>query len=258
VKYLVLVLVSLARIARADDAGYATLDRQDRATKLGAELMYFSIPHGGQWTRLDLAAQLVHPSTGLGLYAQMPFAYESDSSANQIFALGGLELGGLVATRAGVVLHAGIVLPTGSAGDNANVIGTTLAARPSDLIQALPNTTSIRAGIAYEFRADELFGRIELGVDATLIVDDSTGSVPSDSWLHLNGALGFDAGDLTLAVETSNAFSLGSAGSTFDVIAAAIRLRAGCARPYLAAVVPLDAQPNEPRVAFVAGIEQRF
>ena len=252
-----LVLAALTRIARADDGGYATLDRQDRATKLGAALTYFSVPHASQWARLDLSGEVELPSTGLGLYGQMPFAFESDPSGNQVFALGGLELGALLATRGGFVIHAGVVLPTGSSGDNAHVIAPTVAARQADLIQGLPNSTSVRAGVAYELRSGELFGRLEVGVDAPLLVDDAT-FTSSDLYLHLNGALGFDADDFTLAVETTNAFAIGSSSTVFDAVAAAIRLRAGCTRPYLAAIVPLDAQQSEPRVAFVVGVEQRY
>ena len=254
-RYLALLLV--ARTAAADDGGYATLEHQDREAKLGAAVTYFSLSRTGQWTRLDLAGQIVQPTTGLGAYAQMPFAYESDANAMQVFALGGLELGGILATRSGVVLHAGIVLPTASSGDNANVITTTAAARPGDLIQTLPNSTSLRAGLAYEVHASDVFGRIELGVDVPLLVDDAT-SQSSSPYLHLDAAIGFDADDITLAVETTNAFALGSTSSTFDAIAAAIRFRAGTTRPYLAAVVPLDAQQSEPRVAFIAGVELRF
>ena len=86
----VLALVCVARVAYADDAGYATLDRQDRSTKLGAAVTYFSLPNQGQWTRLDLAGQYVSAS-GLGVYAQAPvLAYSSDSGGNTNFAVGGL------------------------------------------------------------------------------------------------------------------------------------------------------------------------
>jgi hypothetical protein len=247
VKALALLLV--AHTAYADDVGFATLDRQDGESKLTAALSYFSHGNAGQLARLDLAGQFIKPSIGGGFYFAVPIAYQSDPDAQTTTSLGGIELGGIYHSRTDITLHGGFVLPT------ADVMGQALLqstiARIGDLAQALPNAAVLRLGIAYNFRACQTFGRIELGIDAPLSVEDN--GAFAGNILRLDAAIGIDADAFTLAVETVNVF--GFNGPTFDDVAATLRIRAGTARPFISAIIPLDDQANEPTLVIMVGLE---
>ncbi len=249
------LLVLASGVARADDVGYATLDRQDDTSKLGAAISYLDIKGYGQFGRLDLSGQFVNSTVGAGFYVQVPVAFESDTSTNTTVSLGGLEVGGIFASPSGTVLHAGLVLPTADVTGQA-LLSSSLA-RTVDLAQALPDATILRGGASYSFRACQIFGRIEISLDVPISTGNTTTAFDGQI-LHVDAALGLDAEAFTLTLETTNLFGIGTMSPSFADVATAVRFRAGDARPYLAAVIPLDNQLNEPRIAVIAGVEIRF
>jgi hypothetical protein len=254
VKALALLLV--ARVAYADDVDYTGIDRHDDSSKLGASLSYFNVRNNGQWARLDLSGQFVRPGGG-GLYFSVPTAFESDSGGTTGMSFGGLEAGGIIAAPNGLVVHAGFVFPTAETNSNA-LLGSGFA-RTIDLAQVFPNAEIVRAGISYSWRRCQFFGRADFGVDVPISMDDaSLNGVTNGHLVHVDFALGVDADHFTLTAESTNAVTFSGESVAYNAFTTAIRFRTGDARPYLAIVVPLDNQREEPYMAIVAGIDMRF
>lgn len=247
IAFLLCAITSAAHADPGEPPPFATLDRQDATSRAGAELSYLKTKSGVNATvfRADIYGQYVDTDSGFGGYAQLPLSF-ADASSKSIFGIGGLELGGIFTTRfadnARLVLHAGVVLPTASADQDAaaaNII--TLLARPTDFYLALPDAWSVRTGGAIVLRSGQLFARIDAGVDINATANNSSNRANAVG--HLNAGLGFDAGDLALTIESSNVYANtdASAGANaLDALAFGASFRAGVTRPYVAVVVGLD------------------
>jgi len=239
-------LLATASAARADDAPpdarFAVLDRQDAVSHFGAEATWIGV--GGVARRVTLLrfdphVAYVEPSLGVGGYVQLPMTLLSDEGTTDA-AIGGLELGGsfaraLTPELSGVV-HAALVLPTASASAgfvDANTIAS--IARLPDFILAVPKATSVRLGISPVVRTRGLFARADLGFDATL-----TGDTPQ-RLLHIAAGVGYDTSGGLVALETAH---LRLASGWLDVIAISARFHPGAFHPYVAIVVPLDADAS--------------
>jgi hypothetical protein len=246
-----LALVALAGTARADgDYGYATLDRLDGHDTLGVSAGYFSI-RGPQWMRFDLHGEAVG-ERGFGGYVAAPAVFESNDSGVTSQAFGGVEVG-VEWAKVGPIIHLGVVLPTASVGTDA--LAPAMIARPTDYAQMIPNTTTVRLGMSFGFRSCFIFGRFDLGADAPIIADDSNGNVPG---LLVRGgaAIGFDDGSYTVTFELSGVLTTGENSTDYEALATMLRFRThGLARPYLAAIVPLDRTRSEPQSIVMAGID---
>jgi hypothetical protein len=166
-----------ARAAGA--ASFATLDRQDAATRVGVSMgtVFYredgfaaeSEPSLG--LRFDAFAQFVS-SGGLGGYVTLPFSRVLLDAETDRGGLGNLEIGAvyaLLARRGGLVLRAGMTLPTVEGrGEDAEAALDVGSARIADLVLAAPESSWLRLSISPFFRHDVLFLRGDLGVDAPL------------------------------------------------------------------------------------------
>jgi len=244
-------LLGTASTAAADDAPpdvrFVVLDRQDARSHAGAEVTWVGV--GGVARRVTLLrfdphVAYVDPSLGIGGYVQMPLTLLSDEGATDA-AIGGLELGGtyaraLIPELSGVV-HAALVLPTASAAAvDANTIAS--VARLPDLILAIPKATSVRVGVSPVVRTRGVFARADLGFDVNIAAGGASEREPL--LLHVAGGVGYDSPGGMFAVETAHLRVASGRARWLDVIALSARFHPGAVHPYLAIVVPLDADAS--------------
>jgi hypothetical protein len=244
----VLALATAASPAFADGTQFTTIDRQDETSRAGAEISLPSIPGNadGHFTRLDGHGQYVDPESRFGGYVDMAIA--RFQGTNSVTGIGGLEAGVIYAPSTGpgseVVLHAGIVLPTASASNEA--LGANLGgvlARLTDYYQIIPDAVSLRLGVSPVLRSGNVFARIDLGFDVNF--SDSTPQ-SADSILRVNAGVGlFLTPTTTLAAETTNLRLMNSGNQSesqrwINTAALAVRVHSNHARPYGAVVLPLD------------------
>jgi hypothetical protein len=241
-------LVGTASTAAADDASppdarFAVLDREDAHSHAGAEATWVGV--GGVARRVTLLrfdphVAYVDPNLGIGGYVEMPLTLLSDEGTTDA-ALGGLELGGsfaraLTPELSGVV-HAALVLPTASAGAvDANTIAS--IARLPDLILASPKATSVRVGVSPVVRTGGVFARADLGFDFT-VAADTPERLP-----HVAVGVGYDTSGGLVALETAHLRVASGRARWLDVIAISARFHPGAFHPYVAIVVPLDADTS--------------
>src|SRR5215510_1781358 len=160
----------------AESPGFVAIDRFDATSRVGLDIMYLG-PHNDIFTdraipfRITAHARYVDPASGLGGYVRMPFAFMSTTDSPTITDFGDLELGGIFAPKLGVpglgmVLHAGVTLPTGESGENESTLGLAegLLALP-DFYNSLPRATTIKLGASPMIRMGAMFARIDLGLD---------------------------------------------------------------------------------------------
>lgn len=152
-----------------------------------------------------LSGQYVLPS-GYGGYAVVSGATMGDANA-----ISNLELGGVARFDRGPELsigaRVGLVLPTAT--DDIEFLSLYLpqiARRSSDLTQAFPDLTALRASVAPTYRSGQLTVRGDVGVD--IIVDDGD-SNDTDALAHLDLGAGYQFGQAAATVELSSVISLG-------------------------------------------------
>jgi hypothetical protein len=182
--------------------------------------------------RLDLMAQYIGPS-GLGGYATLAASFAEDASH-----LGSLEVGGVMKRRSGDVdigFRAGLILPTSGDGDDfedgplVHVI-TSVFSRPSDLLAAAADTTTLRLAVTPSFRSGHFVARADVGLDVVLATE---GDGDGDAYLHLDAGAGFHNGKLGALVELSNLFYLEEADQPIHLVALTGELTTGKFTPYL-------------------------
>ena len=234
--------------------GFVTLDRLDATSRLGGEVAYLALEGASTGVRLDVHGHYVDPATGFGGYATLPVTY-LDAEGDSTTELGNLELGGLwlthVAPHLGLVVRGGITLPTSRFVDvrQRAVVGY---GRLADLVDALPDSTSIRLSVAPVFRRGPVFGRVDLGLD--LIVDEA----PEDraTLLRLQPGVGVTRSGVAVMGEL---VVLRNARETISTAALTARFTVGTSEPYVALVVPLDDSIQQLLdLAVIAGIEGRM
>ncbi|HEX3765168.1 MAG TPA: hypothetical protein VHW23_41010 [Kofleriaceae bacterium] len=262
-----MIMLASARVALAQPAdpgtaaqdptlhtGFVVIDQADASDAAGLQLSYFNLntssPDAPTLFRAAAHARFVDPATGLGAYVRLPFAFATGTgNTSSVTDLGDLEVGGIFAPRpgdspVGVILRAGVTLPTGEKGE-AGAIGTVanLLALP-DLYNSLPGATTLKFGVSPVLRSGPVFARLDLGLDWNVDADNAT----IGKALHFNVGVGADVGPGSIMLESENAtlFSDSVAGGsasdsvTVDAFAVSGRLNAGRASPYLAWVFPVD------------------
>jgi hypothetical protein len=219
-------LVALVGTPGRAAAQFATLDRQDTGTEVGATFDYMFVNHdrepGTSAFRFDVYGQFVDPGSGFGGYLQLPITHDAvnvDVTPFQIrgsaTGVGDLELGGIYVIRARrpdtrFVLHAGLTLPTNpAANDQAFASELGGLARITDYAQVIPNGTTFRVGFSPIWHRGNLVARIDLGIDLNLAIASGHNALPP--LLKLNGGLGFENDAFSIMGELTNTFITGDA-----------------------------------------------
>jgi hypothetical protein len=269
-RHVLAIILLVPAAASADDAppapapaapGFVTLDRGDATSRVGIEASYeltnnSGVADGASDTvmRFEAHGQYVDPGLRIGGYAMIPITYlnESEQGTSQsATGVGDAELGAIYVPRVsdnlGVVLRAGIALPTGSTSDNgvaANIIGS--VSRLSDFYLSVPKGTSLRLAVSPLWRAGMVFARADVGIDINL---DGVDSMTADKIVRLDAAVGVELGQVSLSLESVNIYAIpqndeqtaSSFGSQWiNEGAIAGRFRSGMCEPYAAVVFPLD------------------
>jgi hypothetical protein len=196
----------------------------------------------------------------------VPFAYASSvNGSDTITDVGDIELGGVFSPRlapgggAGVILRAGVTLPTGES-QPAAAVGTlaNFLAMP-DLYNSLPQSTTLKFGVSPVVRSGPVFARFDLGLDWNLDAKDTT----VGKALHWNIGLGADLGPAAVMLESENTTLFSDRPSvesaSVDAFAISARIHGESASPYFALVLPLDQDLKDITGLMVtAGIEFRL
>ncbi|HEY5947032.1 MAG TPA: hypothetical protein VIV40_16120 [Kofleriaceae bacterium] len=245
----------------ARSPGFVDILRQDANSRAGGELTYFFID-GGDATlwRVDLHGHYVDPNSGFGGYAQIPITHVDDNN-NSDTVLGGLEVGGLYIPKlstpnVGLVLRAGLALPTVDNDDSALIGFLSSYMRPTDLYSQLPRAASLLLSASPMIRSGNFFARIDLGLDLNVYVDQGD---TVDPGLLVNVGAGFDAGTAAIMGELSTLVVTGDNGDSLTSAALSVRFDAGSVQPYLALLLPVDNDVSDIfDAAIVVGIEGRL
>lgn len=275
------LLVLTTGVAHADDdvppaaeataaPGFVNLDRQDAASRAGGDVTYLALDSESDVTllRIDLHGHYVDPKTGFGGYAQVPIAtYFGDGESGSAF--GNLEIGGIFVPKlkspeVGVVLHAGITLPTGpSPNDEDGIVGAVAGyLRPADLYQVIPRSATLRLGASPMVRSGKVFGRVDLGLDVNLYIDDgdSEFSQDVDSAAHFAVGGGLDLGGAAVMGELSVLRIFEDDAESLVVGAVSVRGTGPKIQPYGALSIPLspDDLGDVIDLGLTAGVEGGF
>ena len=207
-----------------DLAHFVTLDRQDGSSRAGAEISR-DFDTSKPELRLDGHVQMLVER--VGGYATVPAGIGS-TATNSATYLGLVEAGAMAMPvddeDRKLVLHAGVALPTSYTFRRyTGVTITSFQPRLVDYPQAAEHPTTGRIGIAMQRFEGSMFAQLDLGADWF-----SGGGA-----LRVDGALGFDLGDLALMVESTNVYT---SNHFQDNGALAVRFRAGPLQPYAALV----------------------
>ena len=245
----------------AASPGFTILLRQDAVSRAGGELTYFFIDGRDDMVmlRFDLHGHYVDPSSGLGGYAQVPISFLSDNTSETV--LGGGEVGGiyipkLASQEIGLVLRAGITLPTVSDEDNALIGLVASYLRPSDVFSQVPRSSTLRFSASPTLRSGTFFARLDAGLDINVYAD---GRDTIDPAIVLNAGAGVDLGTVAIMGEISTFALLGDEDFSLASAAVSVRSHAGPVQPYGALLIPIDKDASEPfHVGVLAGVEARL
>jgi len=260
----------------AGNPTFATLDRQDGESKIGASLgwTFFDVPGPGDLSALhvDIYGHYVGES-GLGGYGIIPLGFafadnaepfEDDSES----AIGNVEGGVLYVIPSGMhdfVLRGGITLPTAdddTGGFAANLLSM-YSARLTDIALAYPETLWLRLSASPILRSGQLVFRIDGGLDVALSTDNRD---EPDPLVRLNVGGGVDTGSFALLGELVTVGTLGDDNSAADndedflhTLAISARFRAGSIEPGVALGFPLDESARDIVDFFIiAGLQGRI
>lgn len=265
----------------ADSTGFVAIDRIDGNSRGGIELAYVAFKGGAflgddvRALHIEGHARYVDQSTGLGGYIQLPFAYAQDmhgDRSDSITDVGDLEVGGIFVPRLGVpdfglVLHAGVTLPTGEHGSNESGFGGLAnVATLRDLYNSLPGATTLKLGASPLFHRGIVFARLDLGFDWNIDEDQQRFRNPVGKAIHFNAGVGVDLGRAVMMLESENVAildqrdSMGNTirGATLNELAVSTRVNAGAVSPYAAVVIPLDHDLDSVDAGFLGGVEFKF
>ncbi len=248
---------------------FATLDRQDGESKIGAALGWTFFDNDGpadaSALHVDIYGHYVGES-GLGGYGIIPLGFiwvdnpaplDDDSES----AIGNIEGGAVYAIARGMndfILRGGITLPTADdspAGFGANA-ASILGPRLTDIALIYPETLWLRLSASPILRSGQLVFRIDGGLDVALSTDN--GDEP-DPVLRLNVGGGVDTGTVAILGELVTVANLGDDdASTEDedflhTLAVSARFRAGAIEPGVAVGFPLDESVREFMDFFIIG-----
>jgi hypothetical protein len=214
-----------------------------------------------QLVRFEAHAQYVDSHSGLGGYLWAPLFYVGGHDVMSHATFGDIEIGGIYLPRfqldgIGLVLHAGITLPTGNTEPYFGTMVTSAMFATlftlSELYSSLNGGTTARFGISPTFRRGHVFARVDLGLDWNISASGSYGIAT-----HYNAGIGVRTGAFTLTLESENAtltnpcshpldttLCVSSAPSTetltLDTLAISGRIEASTVSPYLAVMLPFS------------------
>ncbi len=256
---LALVMIALAAgsVAAQEMAGsptFATMDRQDGESKIGASLGWTFFdndgPGGISALHVDIYGHYVGES-GLGGYGLVPLSFlfvdnvapfeDEDESA-----IGNIEGGVLYVIQSGMndfILRGGITLPTADDDLNGYVANgyAMLGPRLTDIALIYPQTFWLRLSASPIFRSGQLVFRLDGGIDFAVSTDN--GDEP-DPVLRLNVGGGVDTGSFAILGELVTVGNLGDNSAEDEdflhTLAVSARFRAGSIEPGVAIGFPLD------------------
>jgi hypothetical protein len=254
------VFVATAALSAAAEPGFVQLDRQDGTSRFGGDIAFLDPDDGIDATvlRFDLHGQYMLPA-GFGFYGAFPITYASGDGGSGT-GISDLEVGGIFLPHMAnpnfqLVLHGGLTLPIGSDSLDdvvANALG--LEARPTDLVQIIPQGMTLRAAASGILRSGQIFFRFDGGLDINLA---QSGDGTTDPIIRINGGVGFDGGSFSVSGELINLISTDGDANDQMVNALAIGFRAvtGNLRPYGSFVVGPDDDDFGTSFAILGGIE---
>jgi hypothetical protein len=249
-KYVALSFLLVGTVAHAEPGDPTfdpmSMDRHTPLTTLSFDLGYevYDEPANTDINvmSLNIAGQFVS-RTGMGAYFALPLTYldyDTPLIEDSEMALGNIELGGVYTkffSRAALVFHAGIALPTAQDEDlaNAQVVGA--FTRLSDLPHRLIDSTWLRLGISPMGRSGSFLWRADAGIDLALD-EDTTDISPI---FHVNVGGGIDLGAVQLLGELVNVFTDDEAADDdASTVSIGARFTSGNLRPGLALLFPID------------------
>ncbi len=242
-------------------AAYFPLMGPDGASSsVGASLTFLTGDGDDAIKRVDLSAQYVAPS-GFGGYASI-----AGSTIDGESHLGSLEIGGLWHRRNGTndnTFRVGLILPTASVDENEDIFGgafmhliSTAFSRPSDLLTAAPETTTLRAAFTPTFRSDKFVARGDIGLDIVLATE---GEGPETPYLHVDLGAGYDDGKVAALFELSTMAYLEETDELLHVAAITGQLHTGSATPFVALAKPIGDLADESDITnFTIGVRGRL
>lgn len=208
--------------AATDSAGFATLLRQDARSRAGAELAWL---HAADAFRFDVHGHYVDPSTGAGGYLQLPITYISSSAADGTdtdVGLGNVEVGGIyvpdMISDLGVVLRAGVTLPTSTGDEDAAANATLL--RPLDLAAVIEDGVTVRGSVSTLVRNGDFVARMDVGIDVNVY---SATDHDTLTLFDFGLGAGVDLERVALTAELAFAQVLRGGSGNFTTLAFAVR-----------------------------------
>lgn len=190
--------------------------------------------------RFDLGGQFMGNGNA-GAYGSIAFAtIEDDSSFTA------LEAGGVYRVRGATTdtaLRAGLVLPTLRMADDASLGDlllpsySTALSRPSDLVTAAHETTTLRLAAAPSYRSGQLVLRADVGLDIPV---DAPGSTP-DPIYHVDLGAALQTPRVAVTAELENVGSTDSdAEGMLHVLALGVQARRGRIMPFATVSLPFS------------------
>lgn len=259
--FVILALLALAHPAAADrpppTSDFTSLDRTDGASRAGAEITHMNLEGGGgELFRLEAYGQYVDPRYGVGAYASLPAAFATGIKGDETsFELASIELGGIYAVGfgrpgSGIVVRAGIALPT--APNEADYASYATLGRAEVAGNAFSRGVLGRLGVSPIVRAGNVFARADLGVD-----------VHSDEdlvFVRYGGGIGVQTGPLAISAEVAgSAYVSGADIEPYTAGTLAFRYTESRVHPYLAIGTPLASEDRGLFSTFVTlGADARF
>jgi hypothetical protein len=245
------VLAALGGPVAAQPAGeFMTLDRGDHESRAGlfVGLLHLEDTDFDEGAlRLEVHGQHVEPN-GLGGYVAIPIHMVIGTEEGQDGAtLAGVEVGGLLVRRLALgqelALRAGLVLPTaeGDEFDEFVVNFFAVQARLTDLVQAAPQTSTVRLGASWLGSLPGVIYRIDGGADVPLFTTLEGVDLDRDPVnLLLTEGEGGDFGDR----------SFSNAGVSLGLAVATLRVQGGL---FLSVDSALEDDQDEGLVTFAGG-----
>jgi hypothetical protein len=247
-----------------------TMDRHTPVSTLDVDFAYveYDVPSSVDLTvmGLGIGGQYVSP-LGFGGYLSLPLSYISYDDSFLIddseLALGNIELGGLYASyfssRAAIVLHGGITLPTASDESVANLQPLASSPRYGDFVQRVLDSTWLRLGVSPMGRSGKLFWRADIGIDLALEEDRSPTYSPI---FRINVGGGIDLGSAHLLAEfvTVVVDDDDVDDEVASTLALGARFLSGNLRPGIGVILPFEFNglSFEPDFAIVASLAARL
>jgi hypothetical protein len=237
-------------------AHFVTLDRFDDLDRVGAEISHF-VAHGVSATgdesqrdawRLDAHGQFIDDETGIGGYITAPAGRLESHDRMGDVDVGLLYQPELANPALGLVVHAGLGLPS-SMTRSGEVLSNAMLSRVADTALAIPAGTTLRAGASLLWDGNGLFARLDGAIDGNL---DAAGD-RVDPIGRSGVGVGFIAGSSAIMGEASVARAQSQWLSTAAVT---IRIDAGPLQAYGAFELGLDGDTRDRmKDAFILGID---